>query len=67
MPGLEGRIIIQDLLKVIEEQSSDYGVEAMAHNLLRRQPVEGGFSSYCTPMLAHQHQSKMIVDASVIM
>ena len=41
MPGLKGRMIVQDLPKVIEDQTCEHGVEAMAHNFFSHQPVQG--------------------------
>ena len=41
MPGLKGRMIVQDLPKVIEDQTSENGVEAMAHDFFSHQPVKG--------------------------
>lgn len=40
MPGLKGRMIVQDLPKIIGDQSSEYGLEAMAHNFFNPQPVK---------------------------
>lgn len=39
MPGLKGRMIVQGLPKVVEDQTTTYGVEAMAHDLFSHQPV----------------------------
>lgn len=40
---LRGRVVIQDLPKIIEGQEAAYGVEAMAHDFFTPQPIHGEF------------------------
>ena len=58
MPGLKGRMIVQDLPKVVEDQTTTYGVEAMAHDFFSHQPVRGMNSPLSahaiSPSLVHQ-------------
>ena len=41
MPGLRGRLIVQDLPKVTESQPVEKGEEAMSHDFFTLQPVKG--------------------------
>lgn len=40
-PELEGRIVVEDLPKVVEGQGSTGGVESVAHDFFNPQPVKG--------------------------
>ena len=60
MPRLKGRMIVQDLPKVIEDQTSEYGIESMAHDFFSRQPVKGTvIHSLYSPCSALPCQSKI--------
>lgn len=41
IPDLRGRVVIQDLPKIIEGQEAAHGVEAMAHDFFNPQPIHG--------------------------
>ena len=58
MPGLKGRMIVQDLPKVIEDQTCEHGVEAMVHNFFDHQPVQGMNSRLDTILPAPLLQSE---------
>ena len=53
-PDLKGRMILQDLPKVIEGRQSKDDVEYMFHDFFTPQPIKGEFLTYSKPE-EHEH------------
>ena len=70
MPRLKGRMIVQDLPKVIEDQTSEYGIEAMAHYFFSHQPVKGTNFTFVvlpvSPFLVSRRSQECCLRASVM-